>query len=114
MAARKTAAKKTTRKASKPTAAKKAAKASPKPARKKTPAAKKTAGEVSPEGVHMAHVFALRPRVGTAFSQEMLRRAKEALHEDRFDTIQDAARAVAKKALELSQEKPGKHGLGRR
>ena len=120
MAARKSARKKTTRKAAAP-AAKKTTKAAPKKAAPKKTVPKKAAkkstkkaGEVSPEGVNMAHVFALRPRVTTAFSQEMLRRAKEELREERYETVQDAARAVATKALELSQKKPGKHGVGRR
>ena len=47
-------------------------------------------------------------------AQEMLRRAKEELAEERYESIPDAARAVAEKALELSQKKPGKHGIGRR
>ncbi len=103
MAARKSSAKKTT---------KKAAKATAKAPRKSRKTAKKA--EVSVDGVNLGHIFALRPRVTTAFPQDAFHKAKDELRDERFGSIEEAARAVAQKALETSQKKPGKHGIGRR
>jgi len=82
----------------------------------KTPRKTAAKGEakVSADAVNLGHIFALRPRVPTAFPQEALRRAKGELSDERFGSIQEAARAVAEKALETSQKKPSKHGIGRR
>ena len=94
-----------------------AARKKTKSTRKKASNARKAAapkkGEVSADGVNMGHVFALRPRVPTAFSQEALRRARDELSEERFGSIEEAARAVAEKALHNSRKKPGKHEIGR-
>ena len=105
MAARKSSAKKTPKKAAK-TAAK---------APKKTPrkTAKKKKAEVSVDAVNLGHIFALRPRVTTAFPQDAFHKAKDELRDERFGSIEEAARAVAQKALETSQKKPAKHGIGR-
>jgi hypothetical protein len=62
-----------------------------------------TGGTVLAAEVHLGHFFALRPRVETAFRPDDLRRAKQALAEERYRTIEDAARAVAEKALELAR-----------
>jgi hypothetical protein len=118
--AAKPATKKAAAKPAKKAAAQPAKKAASKPAKQaaepKAEAAKPKAskgGDVSPEGVNMGHVFALRPRVTTAFPPDAFRRAKEDLAEERFASIQEAARAVAEKALETSQKKPNKHGMRR-
>jgi hypothetical protein len=60
-------------------------------------------GTVLAAEVHLGHFFALRPRVETSFRPDDLRRAKQALAEERYRTIEDAARAVAEKALELAR-----------
>ena len=103
MAARKSSAKQTT---------KKAAKATAKAPRKSRKTAKKA--EVSVDAVNLGHIFALRPRVTTAFPQDAFHKAKDELRDERFGSLEEAARAVAHKALETSQKKPGKHGIGRR
>ncbi|MDJ0789386.1 MAG: hypothetical protein QNK05_21480 [Myxococcota bacterium] len=111
MAARKTSAKKTT-KSPAPKKPKAAAKAPPKGSAK-TPAKTKGGGEVSAESVNMGHIFALRPKVPTSFRPEDLRRARSELRDEGYASIQDAARAVAEKALETSNKKPSRHGIGR-
>ncbi len=69
------------------------------------PAKKKAAppkGAVSALSVNLGHVFSLTPRVETSFQPVDLLTAKHQLQEEGFATIQDAARAVAEKALELA------------
>ena len=96
-------------------AARKKAKNTPTKASKSSrKTAEKDKAEVSVDAVNLGHIFALRPRVPTAFPQEGLRRAKDELSEERFGSIEEAARAVAEKALGTSQKKPSKHGIGRR
>jgi len=84
---------------------------------KKASAAKKAAAgkeqEVSVAAVNLGHIFALRPRVNTAFPQAEFLKAKRELAEERFASISEAARALAEKALENVQRKPGKHSIGR-
>ena len=98
--------------AAKKPAAKKAAKkpATKKVARKKAsatasaeqkPAA--TSSAASSTSVTLGHVFALRPRVNTSFRPPDFARAKRALEDESFSTIEDATRAVAEKALELTR-----------
>jgi hypothetical protein len=53
--------------------------------------------------VNMGHVFALRPRVPTSFRPDDFRMARQLLEEQSFANAVEAARAVAEKALELSQ-----------
>jgi hypothetical protein len=100
------------KKTEKKTAKKKPAAAKKKPAGKKT-AAKKTAEKKAPAAkksgfpvadVNMGHIFALRPRVAPSFRPDDLRLAKQHLEDETFKTSADAARAVAEKALEMSQE----------
>jgi hypothetical protein len=62
------------------------------------------AGGVSAADVNLGHVVALRPRTHTGFKPEAFAEAKRALAEQRFASIDDAARAVAEKATELSNE----------
>ncbi len=114
MAARKTTKKKVTqkkvaKKVTKKAPAKKAAagkaparKTAKKPAAK--PAKKKAPAGVTAAQVNLGHIFALRPRVSTSFPPERLRRAKDLLAEESWASIQEAARAVAEKALETTRE----------
>lgn len=82
--------------ASKPVA-KPASKPAPKPAPK---------GKFIVATVNLGHVFALKPRVQTSFRQADFRTAKIHLQDEGFATFEEAARAVAEKALELT------HGSG--
>src|SRR5262249_9582972 len=68
------------------------------------PAAPSIVGGVSAADVNLGHVVALRPRTHTGFKPEAFAEAKRALVDQRFPTIEDAARAVAEKAVELSNE----------
>jgi hypothetical protein len=60
----------------------------------------------------MGQIISLRPRVSAAFKPEHLRMARVSLEDEGFASVEEAARAVAEKALELSQNKP-KHGFRR-
>lgn len=71
-------------------------------ARRETPAP--AGGGVSSLAVNLGHVFALRPRVETAFRPDDLRAARQQLQDERYETLEEAARAVAAKALELTRE----------
>jgi len=53
--------------------------------------------------VMMGHMFALRPRVSTSFRPDDFRRARQVLADEPYANIQDAARAVAEKAHELTR-----------
>ena len=64
--------------------------------------------------MNRGHLFSLRPRVTTSFSQEDFRAARVSLEGEADASIEEAARAVFEKALELSQEGPPRHGFGRR
>ena len=117
MPAKKKSAKKTPAK-------KKAAKKAPakkKTTKKKASSGKKAAGKAAtkaPEAkkaappkkgfsasqVVLGHLFALRPRVVTAFKPDDFRRAKQLLEDESYSSVQEAARAVAEKALELTGE----------
>ncbi len=54
--------------------------------------------------VTLGHVFALRPRVNTSFRPPDFARAKRELVDERFDSVEHAARSVAERALELTRE----------
>jgi len=77
--------------------------------------ARKTGG-VSSEGVHLGHVFALRPRVPTSFRQADFLKARSLLSGESFASVEEAARAVVEKALDLTHEGggPGRGGARRR
>ena len=68
---------------------------------------KAKAGSASSLTVNLGHVFALRPRVETSFKAGDLDAAKHFLREESYSTIEDATRAVAEKALELTRDGPG-------
>ena len=99
-------------------------KASPKAAPEKTekkaaPAAKpapKTAAKksgISSLDVNLGHVFSLRPRVPKSFRQEDFRTAKHLLEDEAYANIEEATRAVAEKALELTHDGPNLRGRTR-
>lgn len=77
---------------------------------KKAPAAKKAPTKKAPAkksgfsslDVNMGQVFALRPRIETSFRPDDFRTAKYHLEEESFKDANEAARAVALKALELT------------
>jgi hypothetical protein len=109
-------------KSAKPAAAKKAAPVAkpvaaaprpaapaPRPAPKPQPAsppAPTGEGRFSAHDVNRGHIFSLRPRANTGFSPEAFDEARRELAEERYATIEDAARAVAERALELTQSRP--------
>ena len=66
-------------------------------------------GGISAADVNLGHIAALRPRTHTGFRPEAFQEAKRALADARYPTIEDAARAVAEKAVELSNQGGG-HG----
>jgi hypothetical protein len=68
---------------------------------------KATAGSVSSLAVNLGHIFALWPRVETSFKPGNLETAKHFFRDDSYATIEEAARAVAEKALELTREGSG-------
>jgi hypothetical protein len=68
---------------------------------------KATAGSVSSLAVNLGHIFALRPRVETSFKPGNLETAKHFFRDGSYATIEEAARAVAEKALELTREGSG-------
>jgi hypothetical protein len=53
--------------------------------------------------VNLGHVFALKPRVNTSFRQNDFLAAKRALREESFESVVDAAHAVADEALALTR-----------
>lgn len=99
-----------------PAKAKPAAKPAPKPAVMKPEVAKPVprpapapvapAGGVSTREVNRGHVFALQPRVNAGFSPQAFDDARRELSDVLYGTIDEAARAVAERALELSNERP--------
>lgn len=103
------AAKKKTKKAG----AKKKTTAKPVTAKASKPT--KTAdGGMSSIGVNLGHIFALRPRANTSFPPGDLNTAKHFLRDESYANIEEAARAVANKALELSHKGPSRKGTRRR
>jgi hypothetical protein len=108
-------------------AAKKTAKKAPKTVRRgettakpdsdatpKAPKKKPQPGQgVSSAAVNMGHVFALRPRVNSAFRQEHFLNARRLLEGGSYASVEEAARAVAEKALALSNDPKGKLGQAR-
>ena len=125
--ARKTPAKKTTPKKTAPkkkTGGKRTAKAeeggepaTAPAARKRAPASKakkaekKPKDEVSSLSVNLGHVFSLRPRVSKTFRQADFLTARQLLQDEEYANIEDAARAVAEKALDLTHKGPPNRGF---
>jgi len=71
-------------------------------------------GKVSSIGVNLGHIFALRPRVNTAFPPGNFNTAKHFLRDESYASIEEAARAVAAKALELTNKRPSRRDVARR
>ena len=101
------------KKTSKARTARKASSAAKAPAKKAGSAAAKDGG-ASAEAVNLGHVFALRPRVSTAFPQAEFLKARRELAGETYESIEEAARAVAEKALAAANRKPEKHSVRRR
>jgi hypothetical protein len=78
----------------------------------KTSAPPAQKGDVSVGPVNLGHVFALHPKVNTSFPQAQFLKAKRELQDERFASIEEAARAVAEKALAAVHRKPSKHSIG--
>lgn len=86
-----------------------AAKSAPASRSAKTAKAKKQA-TVSSIKVNLAHVLALRPRVSPSFRQADFLTARQLLQDEAYASIEEAARAVAEKALSMTHEGPSKRG----
>jgi hypothetical protein len=89
-------------------------------ARKRTPvsksaepkkAKKKPKGTVSSMSVNLGHVFSLRPRVSKTFRQADFLTARQLLQDEDYANVEEAARAVAEKALDLTHKGPPKRGF---
>lgn len=105
--AKKSSSKKATRKTTKKAAetVEKAGTATePAVAAPKTAAKKKKEAGVSSMSVNIGHVFALRPRVNTSYRPADFISAKQLLQEETYANIEEAARAVITKALELTHK----------
>jgi hypothetical protein len=72
---------------------------------------KKPRGEFSSTSVNLGHVFSLRPRVSTSFRQADFLTARHLLQDESYQSIEEAARAVAEKALAMTHEGPPKRGF---
>ena len=70
---------------------------------KKSKSAESASSKVSSTEVTLGHVFKVRPKINTSFRPPDFARAKKLLAEESYDSIQDAARAVAEEALSLTR-----------
>ena len=61
--------------------------------------------------VNLGHVFSLRPRVSKTFRQADFLTARQLLQDEEYASIEEAARAVADKALDLTHKGPPKRGF---
>ncbi len=73
------------------------------PGKAKSGAAAKS-GPASSMSVNTGHVFSLRPRVNSSYRQADFFKARLQLQDESYASIQEAARAVADKALELTRD----------
>ncbi len=80
-------------------------------ARKPDTGEKKARGKISSMGVHLGHIFSLRPRANTSFRQADFRTARHLLQDEAYASIEEAARSVAEKALDLTLEGSSKRGF---
>ena len=67
-----------------------------------TPPPPRPEGSVSSTDVNLGHVYALKPRVSPTFRQSDFIIAKRRLSDEVYTSVEEAARAVAEKALELT------------
>ena len=115
-AAPKAAKKAATKKPAKKPAAETAKKASTKKAAPSEDAAAakkaktKGSGAFSSKDVNMGSILGLRPRVHPSFRQEDFLAARRELSEESYETAEEAARAVAEKALGTSNDPKKKRG----
>jgi hypothetical protein len=72
------------------------------------------AGTVGADEVLLGHVMALRPRIHVGFKPSAFADAKRALVEERYASIETAARAVADKAIEISNASSRQDPFSRR
>jgi hypothetical protein len=72
------------------------------------------AGTVGADEVLLGHVMALRPRIHVGFKPSAFADAKRALVEERYASIETAARAVAEKAIEISNASSRQDPFSRR
>ena len=72
---------------------------------------KKPEDKVSSMSVNLGHVFSLRPRVSKTFRQADFLTARQLLQDEDYANIEEAARAVAEKALDLTHKGPPKRGF---
>jgi hypothetical protein len=84
------------------------------PAAKKTQHVPAVAPSVTAMQVHLGHIFALRPRVQVSFNPESLREAIRVLAAEKYASLDEAARAVAAKAVELSNTRSARDPFQRR
>ena len=108
---RKAAAKETAT-GSKPAGKAGPAKSAPKPkSAEAEQAEKKPEAKVSSLSVNLGQVFSLRPRVSKTFRQADFLTARLLLQDEDYADIEEAARAVAEKALDLTHKGPPKRGF---
>jgi hypothetical protein len=74
----------------------------------------KPEGAFSALEVNLGHVFGLRPRVNTSFRQNHFVEARRTLAEERFASVEEAARAVAEEALSRTRGAAARPGKERR
>ena len=80
----------------------------PRPTPAPAPAPPASTGEFTGHDVNRGHIFSLHPKVNTTFSPQAFDNARRELAEQRFATIEDAARAVAERALDLTHQRPAR------
>jgi hypothetical protein len=102
-----------TKKAAAKKPAAKATKKAPKAAESKPAESKPAKKGVSSTQVNMGSVFSLRPRVSTTFRQDDFVTAKRLLEDESYGSIQEAARAVVERALEMSNDPKSRPGAKR-
>lgn len=107
-AKKKPAAKKAT---AKPVGAKKKAAPERKATVEKPKEAAKPKGKFSATQVNLGHVFMLRPKVSTSFRHGDFLTARHLLSDESYASLEEAARAVAEKALDLTHEGPSNRGF---
>ncbi len=83
----------------------------PKPATPEAPQAEaKPRPASSSLNVNLGHVFALRPKVSTSFRPADFHAARQRLQDETYASLEEAARAVVEKALELTREGGARRG----
>lgn len=87
----------------KPPAPRPVAPMKPLPSTPPRPAARPGGGAAAAD-VNLGHILALRPRAHAGFKPEAFQEAKRLLANETYATIEEAARAVAEKAVELSNK----------